>query len=177
MTAAEMQQTVIAEYAKFYSRVRVAGAFLTGLFARHRRLGDGLQAYLRSLPRARRVPEWLRLQLQFKFAPWAVLRIGRQRVLEYLRHSEYLESLEKPAETVAEQREVEAVLEASLAFQKAEISLKRNDMVQAEELARRARTLDPKQADYLAMLAWLEATRPGTASTAEAAAPSRLLLP
>jgi len=37
------------------------------------------------------------MHLQFKFAPWAVLRTGRQRVLAFLEDAEYgryLDSLE-----------------------------------------------------------------------------------
>jgi tetratricopeptide (TPR) repeat protein len=45
-------------------------------------------------------------------------------------------------------------------FQKAEIVLKRNDTAQAYELAKKAHTLDPEQADYLAMVTWLDAQRP-----------------
>lgn len=86
------------------------------------------------------------------------------------RRKKYLDALDKPKESADDQREIESVLEASLAFQKAEIALKRNDGPQAEELVRRARQLDPKQADYLALLAWLEATKPGTATTSEAVA-------
>ncbi len=92
-----------------------------------------------------------------------------------VKRKRYLESLKNP-ETEDDQREVQNVLEASLAYQKAEISLKRNDVPQAEELVRRARILDPKQADYLALLAWLEATKPGAGATAEATAPKIAML-
>ncbi len=95
MSAKEMQAIVAAEYAKFYSHMRIARAFAAGLLLRHRRLGDGLQRYLRTLPLARRVREWAWLELQFKFAPWVVLRIGRQRVLAFLKDADYTEYLAK----------------------------------------------------------------------------------
>ena len=95
MSAKQMQQIVTEEYAKFYSRVRVARAFATGLLLRNRPLGDGLRRYLRTLPPSRRLREWAWLHLQFKFAPWVVLRIGRQRVLEFLKDAEYAEYLGK----------------------------------------------------------------------------------
>lgn len=95
MSAKEMQQVVIGEYVKFYSRLRIARAFVAGLFVRNRRLGDGLRSYLKTLPPTRRVLEWFRLHLQFKFAPWAILRVGRQRMLEFLHDADYLAYLEK----------------------------------------------------------------------------------
>jgi radical SAM superfamily enzyme YgiQ (UPF0313 family) len=95
VSAKQMQETVTAEYRKFYSRVRIAQAFLAGLFLRYRRLGPGLTAYLHSLPLRRRLREWAWLHLEFKFAPWQMLRIGRQRVFEFLRDAEYAEYLAK----------------------------------------------------------------------------------
>ncbi len=92
MTAKQMQELVTAEYRAFYSRWRVARALLTGLL-RHRRLGPGHRRYLRSLPPLKRLREWARMHLQFKFAPWVVLRTGRQRVLAFLKDAEYSEYL------------------------------------------------------------------------------------
>ncbi len=62
---------------------------------RYRRLGEGHRAYLRSLPPAKRLREWAWLHLQFKFAPWALLRIGRRRVLAFLKDADYAEYLGK----------------------------------------------------------------------------------
>ena len=90
-----MQEIVTAEYRKFYSRTRIAKAFVTGLLLRYRRLGEGHRAYLRGLPPVKRVREWAWLHLQFKFAPWALLRIGRQRVLAFLEDADYAEYLGK----------------------------------------------------------------------------------
>ncbi|MGH7329063.1 MAG: DnaJ domain-containing protein, partial [Polyangiaceae bacterium] len=61
----------------------------------------------------------------------------------------------------AEQETIVKVVEAATLFQKAEIMFKRNDLTGAEALVRRANELDPKQAEYLALLTWIEATRPG----------------
>lgn len=93
MSAREMQDSVTAEYESFYSRRRVVKAFLGGLFLRHRRLGPGHRRYLRDLPLGRRVKTWAWMHAQFKFAPWAVLRTGRQRVLAFLKDAEYAEYL------------------------------------------------------------------------------------
>jgi DnaJ-domain-containing protein 1 len=67
-----------------------------------------------------------------------------------------------------EQAIVQRVLEASLAFQKAEIFFKRGDLAQAEPLLLRALELDDTQADYVALLAWVQATKPGAPTTPEA---------
>jgi len=95
LTPAEMQRILTAEYRKFYSRTRIARAFVSGLLFRYRRLGEGHRAYLRSLPPVKRLREWAWLHLQFKFAPWALLRIGRQRVLAFLEDADYAEYLGK----------------------------------------------------------------------------------
>ncbi len=95
MTPRQMQEIVTAEYRAFYSRIRIAEAFFAGLFLRHRRLGAGLRGYLRTLPPARRAREWAWLHLQFKFAPWAFLRVGRQRVRAFLEDADYATYLAK----------------------------------------------------------------------------------
>jgi len=93
MSAREMQELVTAEYRAFYSRLRIVRAFLAGLLLRHRRLGPGQRRYLHELPPAARLREWAWMHLQFKFAPWAVLRTGRQRVLAFLEDAEYAQYL------------------------------------------------------------------------------------
>ena len=93
VTAKRMQEVVTHEYRRFYSRMRIARAFMVGLVLRHRRLAAGQKAYLRTLRRAERLKEWMRLHLEFKFAPWVMLRIGRRRVLEFLRDPDYADYL------------------------------------------------------------------------------------
>jgi curved DNA-binding protein CbpA len=58
------------------------------------------------------------------------------------------------------QAQVMAILEAATNFQKAEICLKRNDTKQAEEFCTKAIAVEPKQADYIAMMAWLQSLKP-----------------
>ncbi|MBE0476779.1 MAG: B12-binding domain-containing radical SAM protein [Coriobacteriia bacterium] len=89
MSPREMQDRVLAEYRRFYSRVRLTCAFLGGLLLRYRRLGPGHRAYLRTLGGFDRLREWAWLHLQFKFAPWVLLRIGRRRVLDFLHDTDY----------------------------------------------------------------------------------------
>jgi curved DNA-binding protein CbpA len=58
------------------------------------------------------------------------------------------------------QAQVMAILGAATDFQKAEICLKRNDFKQAEEFCKKAIAVEPKQADYISMMAWLESQKP-----------------
>lgn len=57
-----------------------------------------------------------------------------------------------------EQEQVQRVIRAATAFQKAEVLVKRNNTSAALEEAKKALELDPTQADYIALLAWLEAS-------------------
>lgn len=75
------------------------------------------------------------------------------------RRAEYMTLLKDGGATPDEQAQVQAVLEAATEFQKAEFHMKRNDNAKAYELAKRAFMLDPEQADYLALMAWIEAQR------------------
>ena len=95
MNAKQMQEIVTSEYRTFYSRMRIAGAFLSGLFLRFHRLGEGQRRYLRTLPPAKRLREWALLHVRFKFARWEFLKIGRQRLLAMLEDAEYAEYLGK----------------------------------------------------------------------------------
>lgn len=73
----------------------------------------------------------------------------------------YLQVMKEGGATPEEQEVVATVVGATVNFQKAEICVKRNDLGQAETLARKAHLADPQQADYLALLAWIEAMKPG----------------
>jgi curved DNA-binding protein CbpA len=68
------------------------------------------------------------------------------------------------------QAEVARVVDAATDFQKAEIFLKRNDLVQAEEFCRKAIAGDAEQADYHALLAWLQSMKPDRQSDEATAA-------
>jgi DnaJ-domain-containing protein 1 len=73
------------------------------------------------------------------------------------RREQYDRSLMTEIETKAATTEVERTLEALGLFQKAEAALKKGDSANALTFATNAVALDPKQADYLALKAWLEA--------------------
>jgi curved DNA-binding protein CbpA len=61
----------------------------------------------------------------------------------------------------AEQEQVQRVLRAHTAYQKALVLMKRNALDAAETEARRAAEDDPDQADYVGLVAWLESLKPG----------------
>lgn len=81
-------------------------------------------------------------------------------LIDPARRGDYDKALREGIGSVEEQQKVQEVLEASNNFQKALIFLKRNDTAQGEELARKALAADPTQADYLALVTWLDAQKP-----------------
>jgi curved DNA-binding protein CbpA len=69
--------------------------------------------------------------------------------------------LVKTGEGAAEEQEqVHRILRAAMNFQKAQVFLRRNNMAGAEEAARAALADAPDQADHIAMVAWIEASKP-----------------
>ena len=81
-------------------------------------------------------------------------------LLDADRKAQYMTLLKDGGATPDDQALIQKVLEAATEFQKAEILLRRNDTAGAHELARKAHELDPEQADYLAMVVWLDAQKP-----------------
>ena len=75
------------------------------------------------------------------------------------RRKEYDELRKDGAGGAEEQEQVQRVLRATTAFQKAEVLMKRNNHLAALEEVRKAVELDPSQADYIALLAWVESTQ------------------
>jgi len=74
------------------------------------------------------------------------------------RRQEYDELRKDGGGSAEEQEQVQRVIRAATAFQKAEVLMRRNNSTGALEEARRALELDPSQADYIALLAWIEST-------------------
>ena len=85
---------------------------------------------------------------------------ARATLLDEDHKAQYMMLLKDGGATPDDQAKIQAILEAATEFQKAEILLKRNDSALAYELAKKAHALDPEQADYLAMVTWLEAQLP-----------------
>jgi tetratricopeptide (TPR) repeat protein len=89
---------------------------------------------------------------------------AHQTLTDEERRRHYMTLVKDGGATPDDQQIIMNVLEAATNFQKAEVCLRRNDLAQAEQLVRAAHTADPKQADYLALLAWLEAMKPDAQS-------------
>jgi DnaJ-domain-containing protein 1 len=81
-------------------------------------------------------------------------------LMDPARRGDYDNALRDGTGSAAEQQKVQEVLEAANNFQKALIVLKRNDTTLGEDLARRAYAADPSQADYLALVTWLDSQKP-----------------
>jgi curved DNA-binding protein CbpA len=86
---------------------------------------------------------------------------AHQILTDTARRADYDEVLARGGGSADEQEKVQAVLRAAMAFQRAEVLLKKNNLEAAEKEARSAVTDDPDQPDYEAVLAWIEAQRSG----------------
>ena len=80
----------------------------------------------------------------------------------------YMKLLSEGSGSPEMQDAVAKVIEAAQNFQKAEVYFKRNDLAQAEVYCRHAHEPDATQPDYLAMLAWLLASKPENQSPEKA---------
>lgn len=95
MLPREMQELMAEQYRRFYSRRRVVAAALRGTFARFRRLSHAQRAYLRQLGFRRRLRQWVRFHVEYKFAPVAFLAIGWARIREFTRDPDYARYLSR----------------------------------------------------------------------------------
>ncbi len=77
-----------------------------------------------------------------------------------IQRKEYDKSLRRAGREAEEQEQVQRVLRATGAYQRAEIFLKRGNLVAAEAEARSALADDSEQPEYIALVAWLEAQKP-----------------
>lgn len=85
---------------------------------------------------------------------------AHQTLMDPARRVDYDNALRDGTGSLEEQQKVQEVLEASNNYQKALILLKRSDPALGEELARKALAADPTQADYLALVTWLDSQKP-----------------
>ena len=84
-----------------------------------------------------------------------------QTLNDAAKRKEYLERLQAGGGTHDDDEKIARVVDAALEFQKAEILLKKNDLVGAEQLATSAIRADPEQPEYLTLLVWIRAQRRG----------------
>jgi curved DNA-binding protein CbpA len=80
------------------------------------------------------------------------------------RRGAYDASLKATADGADEQQQVQRVLQAATAFQKAQLMLRTNNLAGAEAEVRRAMDDDPSQGEYKAFYAWIVAQKPGAES-------------
>ncbi len=85
---------------------------------------------------------------------FTVLTEAHETLTEDARRKQYEEMMKDGGGTPAAQRKLEQTIEATVEFQKAEV-LRKSDLALAERHARTALLLDPEQADYHALLAWI----------------------
>ncbi|HEX6274649.1 MAG TPA: DnaJ domain-containing protein [Polyangiaceae bacterium] len=85
---------------------------------------------------------------------------AHQVLSDAARRKEYDELLKGGGGAAEEQEEVLRVVRAATSFQKAQVLLKRSNFTAAETEARQALADDPSQADHVALVAWLEASKP-----------------
>lgn len=91
---------------------------------------------------------------------FARLSEAHQVLADARRRREYDERLERGAAAGEDQEQVQRVLRAATAYQKALVLFRRNQLDAAEQEAKFATENDPEQADYLALLAWIQAHKP-----------------
>jgi curved DNA-binding protein CbpA len=83
------------------------------------------------------------------------------------RRRQYDELVKTGEGAAEEQEQVQKILRAATNFQKAQVLLRRNNMAAAEEAARAALADAPDQADHIAMVAWIEASKPNADQEAQ----------
>jgi curved DNA-binding protein CbpA len=83
------------------------------------------------------------------------------------RRKQYDELVKTGEGAAQEQEEIQKVLRAATNFQKAQVFLRRNNLAGAEEAARAALADAPDQADHIAMVAWIEASKPNANQEAQ----------
>ncbi len=91
------------------------------------------------------------------------------------RRGRYMKLVAEGSGSPEMQETLAKVVEAATNFQKAEVCFRRNDLVQAETLVRKALDLDATQPDYHALLAWLFACKPENQSAEKTKAAIQML--
>ena len=94
---------------------------------------------------------------------------AHQALTDSDRRTQYMRLVAEGGASPNEQDAIGHILDAATNFQKAEVFLRRGDVVQAAAHCATALKLDPLQADYLALSVWLEAMKPAN-QTPEATA-------
>lgn len=91
------------------------------------------------------------------------------------RRATYTALLNEAKADPEEQEKVRRIVDATIDFQKADVLVRKRDMAQALEHAKRAYDGDPDQPDYAALYAWVLAAQPEREKTKDFTEPLRLL--
>jgi hypothetical protein len=101
-----------------------------------------------------RLPPTLAPLTQVAQQIFSVLTDARDTLSEEKSRLRYVGIVRDGGGTPAAQRKLEQTIEGTMEFQKADV-LRKSDAAAAEQHVRRAIELDPEQADYYALLAWI----------------------
>jgi tetratricopeptide (TPR) repeat protein len=107
-----------------------------------------------------RLPAWLSEVKDQCSKVFSHMSEAHQTLTDPKKRPEYMQLLKDGGATPDDQAKIQTILEAAANFQKAEAFMKKNDLKEAEMWCRKAYEADPTQADYIAMIAWIEAQRP-----------------
>lgn len=77
------------------------------------------------------------------------------------KRTSYVATLGSGSNAADEAAIVNRVMDAAIEFQKAEVLVRRNNLIEAEQYAGRAALADPEQPDYVVLLTWIKALRRG----------------
>ena len=101
-----------------------------------------------------RLPAQLAPLQEFAQRLFVTLTDAHETLIDDEKRTRYIGIVRDGGGTPAAQRKLTQTIEATVEFQKAE-ALRKSDPSLAEDYARRAIALDPDQADYYALLAWI----------------------
>jgi tetratricopeptide (TPR) repeat protein len=88
-----------------------------------------------------------------------------QTLIDTDKRREYDEILSQGGGTAGEQEQVQAVMRAVLAHQKAQVFYRKHNLIEAERFAKEAMEGDPQQAEYLALWVTIESLKPERTET------------
>lgn len=88
-----------------------------------------------------------------------------QTLIDTDKRREYDEIVNQGGGTAGEQEQVQIIMRAVLAHQKAQVYFRKHNLVEAERFAREAMEGDPQQAEYLALWVTIESLKPERTET------------
>jgi hypothetical protein len=88
-----------------------------------------------------------------------------QTLIDTDKRKEYDEILSQGGGTAGEQEQVQTIMRAVLAHQKAQVFYRKHNLIEAERFAKEAMEGDPQQAEYLALWVTIESLKPERTET------------